>query len=240
MLATLRMIQVCDSLFPIGAFTLSNGLETLITNRTITDGDSLQEYVSSFLNILPYNDLGVMMLGYDHAADMDYIKNLDSFSMALKAPEEVRTGSKKLCSRFLKIYREFEGAENDCYPALDAYREMIFNTSVTSNSNEKNCACIGNHAIAVGLFASDIGLDKEEAASIYTYSLLNAIVTNGVKMIPLSQMVGQNILSKTQKKIIQAVQCASALDIGDLGVGGTGMDIAGMKHEELYSRLYMS
>lgn len=230
MLATLRMIQVCDSLFPIGAFTLSNGLETLIANKTITNGETLQEYVSSFLNVLPYNDLGVMMLSYDHAADFDYIQNLDSFSMALKAPEEVRTGSKKLCSRFLKIYREFEGAKNDCYPSLDQYRDNVLQTK----------SCIGNHSIAVGLFASDIGLDKEEAACIYTYSLLNAIVTNGVKMIPLSQMVGQNILSKFQKKIIQSVQCASALDIEDLGVGGTCIDIAGMKHEELYSRLYMS
>ena len=99
MLATLRMIQICDSLFPIGAFTLSNGLETLIANKTITDGNALEEYVSSFLSILPYNDLGVMMLSYGHAHDMEFIKELDHFSMALKAPEEVRTGSKKLCSR---------------------------------------------------------------------------------------------------------------------------------------------
>ncbi|PWJ61386.1 MULTISPECIES: urease accessory protein UreF [unclassified Fibrobacter] len=230
MLATLRMIQVCDSLFPIGAFTLSNGLETLIANKTITNGETLQEYVSSFLNVLPYNDLGVMMLSYDHAADFDYIQNLDSFSMALKAPEEVRTGSKKLCSRFLKIYGEFEGAKNNCFPSLDFYRDEVL----------KNGSCIGNHAIAIGLFANDIGLNKEEAASIYTYSLLNAIVTNGVKMIPLSQMVGQKILSNSQKKIIQAVQRACTLDMDDLGVGGTGIDIAGMKHEELYSRLYMS
>ncbi|SHK81156.1 urease accessory protein UreF [Fibrobacter sp. UWEL] len=230
MLATLRMIQVCDSLFPIGAFTLSNGLETLIANRTITNGTSLEEYVSSFLKILPYNDLGVMTLSYDHAQDMDYIKNLDRFSMALKAPEEVRTGSRKLCSRFLKIYQEFEGASQQGYPSLDTYREEVLNTG----------SCIGNHSIAVGLFAKDIGLSKDEAASIYTYSLLNAIVTNGVKMIPLSQMVGQKILSESQKKILEAVQRASTLEIEDLGVGGTGIDIAGMKHEELYSRLYMS
>lgn len=230
MLATLRMIQVCDSLFPIGAFTLSNGLETLIANKTITDGKSLQEYASSFLSILPYNDLGVMMLSYDHAADADFIKSLDSYSMALKAPEEVRTGSRKLCSRFLKIYQEFEGASQQGYPSLDTYREEVLNTG----------SCIGNHSIAVGLFAKDIGLSKDEAASIYTYSLLNAIVTNGVKMIPLSQMVGQKILSESQKKILEAVQRASTLEIEDLGVGGTGIDIAGMKHEELYSRLYMS
>lgn len=236
MLATLRMIQVCDSLFPIGAFTLSNGLETLIANKTVTDGNALEEYVSSFLSILPYNDLGVMMLSYGHAHDMDFIKELDHFSMALKAPEEVRTGSRKLCSRFLKIYKEFEGATDRNYPALDNYRcAVLGDPSQTTSSS-----CIGNHAIAVGLFASDIGLDRDEAASIYTYSLLNAVVTNGVKMIPLSQMVGQKILSLSQKKILLAVRQAATLQMDDLGVGGVGIDIASMKHEELYSRLYMS
>lgn len=229
MLATLRMIQVCDSLFPIGAFTLSNGLETLIANRTITDSATLEEYVSCFLDVLPYNDLGVMALSYEHASDKIFIQELDQFSMALKAPEEIRTGAKKLCSRFLKISQEFSSPEIQ-FSSLDFYRDSIL--------KEKNCT--GNHAIAVGLFAHDVGISKEEGASIYSYSLLNAMVTNGVKMIPLSQMVGQRILNQSQKKIMEAVGKASSINIEDLGIGGTAMDIAGMQHEELYSRLYMS
>jgi len=239
MLATLRMIQVCDSLFPIGAFTLSNGLETLITQRIITDGDSLESYVKDVLKVLPFNDLGSMILSYDNASDPEFIRDLDQLTLALKTPEEVRTGSKKLCNRFLKICKEFEDGCDSCYPALNAYRDEISAFS-KSGSCKDIVGCEGNHAIAVGLFARDIEISKDEAASIYAYSLLNAIVTNGVKMIPLSQMVGQRILSKCQKNILQAVEIASSVSIDDLGVGGAGMDIAGMKHEELYSRLYMS
>ena len=223
------MMQICDSLFPIGAFTLSNGLETLVANRQISDGDTLEKYVHDYLQILPYNDLGVMMLAYKHATDRKWIEELDTLSTAYKSPAEVRIGSKKLCSRFLKIYPNFEGAKESYYSSVDSYRDRILHQH-----------CTGNHAIIVGLYAYDIKLDLPNAASLYVYSLLNAIVTNGVKMIPLSQSIGQQILSRSQEKIIQAIEVAKTVTFDDLGIGGTGLDIAAMKHEELYTRLYMS
>jgi len=225
----LQMMQICDSLFPIGAFTLSNGLETLVAKHQISDGKALENFVDDYLQLLPYNDLGVMMLAYKHATDRKWIDDLDALSTAYKSPAEVRIGCKKLCSRFLKIYQNFEGAAKSEYKSIDAYRDMILHQS-----------CTGNHAIIVGLFAYDIKLDLSSAASLYVYSLLNAIVTNGVKMIPLSQNIGQQILSRSQKKIIQAIEIAKTLTIDAIGIGGTGFDIAGMKHEELYTRLYMS
>lgn len=35
-LSLLQMIQISDSLFPIGAFTLSNGLETMVLQEKLT------------------------------------------------------------------------------------------------------------------------------------------------------------------------------------------------------------
>ena len=78
------------------------------------------------------------------------------------------------------------------------------------------------------------------AASIYTYSLLSAIVTNAVKTIPLSQMSGQKILNEMLKKIEVCIAEAKTVQLEDLGIGGTEFDIEAMNHEMLYSRLYMS
>ena len=98
----------------------------------------------------------------------------------------------------------------------------------------------GCHAIAVGLYAKEIGLPQKIAGEIYGYSLLTAVVTNVVKTVPLSQMDGQKILAESQEQIGSAVAKAEKLERDDLGVGGTAFDIAGMNHEILYSRLYMS
>lgn len=223
-IAVLKMIQVCDSLFPIGAFTLSNGLETFVCEGRLGSEAEFEEYVESFLQILPYNDLGVMMLSYQHADEWEYITQLDNLSVALKSPREVRSGAGKLCSRFIKIRR----AIGDC-ETIDQYSSLI-----------ENGRCLGNYAVAVGLFANETGLSMKESGLIYAHSLVTAIVTNAVKTVPLSQMSGQRILSKAQKKIAECVDIAGRISIDELGVGGTQFDIEAMRHESLYSRLYMS
>ena len=222
--AILKMIQVCDSLFPIGAFTLSNGWETLVANNNLRTTANLREYVSSFLDVMPYNDLGTMMLAYKHSDDMDYIKKLDMLATAFKSPREIRTGSEKLCRRFLKIWEKSEK-----YGSMRWYLNEI---------KEKRLE--GCHAVAMGLYAREIGMPIIEAGEIYAYSLLTAVVTNVVKTVPLSQMDGQHVLAENHERITGAVSAADALDMDDLGVGGTSFDIAAMNHETLYSRLYMS
>lgn len=223
-IAMLKMIQVCDSLFPIGAFTLSNGLETFVCEGRLGSEAELEEYVESFLQILPYNDLGVMTLSYLHADEWEYITQLDNLSLALKAPMEVRTGAVKLCSRFIKIRRDTGDSK-----AVDKYSKLV--------AEQK---CLGNYAVAVGLFAKEIALPLRESGLIYAHSLVTAIVTNAVKTVPLSQMSGQRILSKAQEKIAECVELTGSISIDELGVGGTQFDIEAMRHESLYSRLYMS
>lgn len=223
-LAMLKMIQISDSLFPIGSFTLSNGLETFVSNGSLASDADLEEYLDTWLDLLPYQDLGCMMLACTHADDMEYLERLDRLSLALKAPKEVRTGSSKLCSRFLKLW------EKICdYAHIGAYRQSI-----------RNGHCLGNHAVAVGLYVKDIGLSVEEGAAVYAYSLLTAVVTNAVKTVPFSQISGQRILAQNLERIEDCVKKAAEISLEELGVGGTGFDIASMQHEILYSRLYMS
>ncbi len=215
----LKMIQICDSLFPIGAFTLSNGLETFVNNGQISTAENLEEYINSYLQILPYNDLGVMALAYAHAENRDYIEMLNQLSIIYKIPMEVRDGSRKLCSRFLKLWENIKE-----YDSLRKYQQLPE----------------GNYAIAVGLYAKEIGIAIADGVSMYAYSLLTAMVTNAVKTVPLSQKDGQRILFEVQEKLPAVCEKSMRITMDDLGIGGTESDIAAMNHETLYSRLYMS
>ena len=90
------------------------------------------------------------------------------------------------------------------------------------------------------MYAKSIGLNKKEAAMIYLYSQIASIITNAVKMVPLSQITGQKILNQSLDQIEECVNIAEKLTRDDIGIGGTAFDIAAMNHEILYSRLYMS
>jgi len=174
--------------------------------------------------MLPYNDLGAMLLAYKNADEIQKITELDNIYAATRGAFEVRVGSEKLCNRFFKVWEKIRSVKK-----LAVYSDLI-----------KSEECYGHHPIAVGLFASEIGIDIIEAASVYTYSILSGIVTNAVKSVPLSQHDGQRILNESLNDISYAISVALSVSIDDLGVCGTEFEIAAMKHETLYSRLYMS
>lgn len=216
----LRLIQSLDSLFPIGAFTLSNGMETYVQKSIVTDMQSLSGFLNSYMYILPFNDLG---FSAKSAQGVDY-KMLDELCTASKSPLEIREGSRKLCTRFLKLENSMGN-----FPLLNDYARAI----------EKN-ECIGHHCIAVGLFISDIGTNIYQGLEMYCYSILSAMVNHAVKLVPMRQLDGQQCLNNAIEKIPFAVKAALETDINDLGISGTGFDLRSMQHEKLYSRLYIS
>lgn len=208
-------------MFPIGQFTLSNGLETFVLENRLKNYKDLELYMESYLAICCYNDLLTFLLSYDQD-----ITTLDKLAYVMKAPSEVRKGSAKLAVRFVKIWRDID---KDAYPLLMEYGRQI-----------KEKQVYGVYPIAAALYARDLGMEKEEAAEIFLYSQLSAIVTNAVKTVPLSQSKGQEILRKSLFSIKRVIDKALTLSIDDLGVGGSMFDIEGMRHEYLYSRQYMS
>ncbi|MCR5166678.1 MAG: hypothetical protein K6C13_05600 [Oscillospiraceae bacterium] len=216
----LKLMQALDSLFPIGAFTLSNGMETYTQKEIVTDGASLSAFLDAYLYTLPYNDGGFAAkaaLGEDH-------RMLDKLCAASKSPYELRNGSSKLCTRFIKAEQALGN-----YSGLKKYAEDI-----------SAGVCGGYHCIAVGIFMRDIGIDMNEGLGMYFYSLLSSLVNHAVKLVPLRQLDGQKSLSESMEKIPCAVQKAIASEIYDLGISGGGFDLRSMQHEKLYSRIYIS
>ncbi|MGE4354505.1 MAG: urease accessory UreF family protein, partial [Oscillospiraceae bacterium] len=92
-LRLLNMLQISDSVFPIGAFTLSNGLETLVQEERVTTPAQLERYALDYLHILPYNDLGAAALAFSLAGRPDDLLRLDTLLAASRAPSELRLGS---------------------------------------------------------------------------------------------------------------------------------------------------
>jgi len=61
-----------------------------------------------------------------------------------------------------------------------------------------------------------------------------------VKLIPLGQTAGQQLLWDLQDAVASGAQTAEDIGDDDLGVGSWGLALAGMAHETQYSRLFRS
>lgn len=217
----IALYQVFDSLFPLGAYVFSGGMETYTQMGFVHDKNSLTAFLKAQLYVMPYNDLGVAA---KTALGEDFVL-LDGLCAAMKQPFEIRRGSERLCRRFLKAMESLAD-----YPSLGAYRKAI--------SNEQ---CDGHYPVAVGLFVRDLNeVQVDKAMELYCYNMLSVIVNHAVKLIPLGQVDGQSALHEALADIPQTVQKALVTSLDELGVSGCGLDLRAMQHETLGGRLYSS
>lgn len=223
----LSLLHLTDPNLPIGGFSHSAGLETYVQKGLIHDSATAKEFVVQMVSQnLRYTDAALVSLVYN-AADSHNLKeilSLDEQCTAVKLPKEMRQASHKLGLRLMKIFQPFNKSE-----LIDGYALAI-----------KNQEIIGHYCIAFALYAHSLNIKKEDALSGFYYNAAVGYVTNAVKLIPLSQQSGQEILFSIQDLIAALVQQTVDPDEDLIGMCCSGFDIRSMQHEQLYSRLYMS
>ena len=225
--ALLSLLQLSDPTLPIGGYAHSSGLETYVQQGTVNNASTAKNFVTEMLSRnLQYTDAAFVSLAYDAAQQQDFTKiiALDIECSAVKLPFEMRQASQKLVIRLIKIFQPVCTNET-----ADQYRTVI---------QLKKAA--GHYCIVFGMYAVALGIDKKDALTGFYYNAAVGFVTNSVKLIPLGQQDGQELLFSLQPLIQQLAENTMHPDTDMIGLCCAGFDIACMQHEELYSRLYMS
>lgn len=218
-------MQSVDAFFPVGAFTLSNGLEDYVLRERLTCSDDLRQYLKGFMQLFPYNDLGILSQAYTHYSDMKYIIELDHIAAAARSASEVRAGTMRMCVRYLKARK----AMGDCRGQLEQYDNAVTDKKAS-----------GIYPIALGIYGAKVQIEQNTLLLMYGYSVLSAIVNNAVKLVPLSQMEGQKILYECIGQMEELVNRAANIELTEIGISGAAYEIHCMNHEKLYSRQYSS
>ena len=221
------LLHLVDPTLPIGGFNHSNGLETFVQQRVVESKATLEEYVQTqLLQNWIYNDGAYLSLAFDAMCEgnFDRLCELDWQLSATKVARESREGSFKLGVRLLKIFIRYE-----THALLTAYQQAIAEKRVQ-----------GYFTIVFAMVTQAMGLSKADTLYAFYYNAAVGAITNGVKLIPLSQMEGQDILFDLRRSLVQAVELSLDPDEEWLGAATLANDIRAMQHEVLYTRLYMS
>ncbi|KGE12311.1 urease accessory protein UreF [Sphingobacterium deserti] len=224
----LTLLQINDSVFPIGSFTHSYGLETYIHKRIVHDVESTRSYAETMLkHNVYYNDAAFFLRAWEICSgkfSMRKLIELDTLVSSLKSPYEIREASRKLAIRFLKVVESFKSIRRG-----KAYLEAI-------QTGEAG----GHYAIAFAMYAQYQQISFEDALSAFYYNTLNGIVTNCAKLVPISQTEGQKILFSMQDLIKDLVSTQKDMEESMLGNCCIAQDLRCMQHEKLYTRIYIS
>ncbi|WP_102979482.1 MULTISPECIES: urease accessory protein UreF [Chryseobacterium] len=221
------LLHLSDPTLPIGGYTHSNGLETFVQQRIVHDRQTAKEFVENMLKYnLKYNDGAFVQMSYEATqnGDLELLLNLDNECNSLKCPKEIRQASQKLGLRLIKIFKRRES-----FSLMEDYEKAIQNRKANSH-----------YCIVFGMYAALMKIPLREALLGFYYSSVAGMITNAVKLVPLGQLDGQDILFSLYPVMEKIALETIEIDRDLVGLCNTAFDIRCMQHERLYSRLYMS
>lgn len=206
----LTLAQWFSPAFPVGAFAYSHGLEWAIDRGAVQTGPETQAWIVQVLHYgSGWNDCLLLAAAF-RAKDRQALEEIDATSRALAASRE----------RLQET--DLQGA---------SFCQAI--SGITS----ADLAHL-TYPVAVGRAAKLENLPLEITAQHYLHALTSNLASVAMRLVPLGQTEGQTVIRTLAPDCIDIARRALAADLDDFHTSAFLSDIAAMKHETQYSRIF--
>lgn len=96
------------------------------------------------------------------------------------------------------------------------------------------------YPVAVGEVVRALDLPLRDSLRLYLFAFSSNLATAGIRLIPLGQSEGQGVITALGPLCSELADTAIEAGLNELGNFSPGSDIASMRHEILYSRVFRS
>jgi urease accessory protein len=210
--------------YPVGAFSYSSGIEWAVESGDITNAATLQRWLGVMIVEGGAFCDAVFFVHAHRAAEADDARSLRDVAelAAAFAP------SKERHLETTAQGRAFIEATRAAWPcnALDRLA-AIWDGPVA-------------YPVAVGVTAAGHDIALEPALSAYLHAITANLISAGVRLIPLGQTDGQRLLAAFESIVAATAARALATPLDQVGGAAFRADIATMRHETQYTRLFRS
>ena len=219
-----RLMAWLSPAYPVGAFSYSSGLEWAVEAGDVTNADTLCRWLKALLS----NGVGCCdAVLFAHAYRACEAGN----DLALCEAAELAAALASSRERFLettgqgRAFLDVTQATWPC-PAFD-YFIQIWSGPIA-------------YPVSVAVAAAGHQIPLEQSLAAYLQAVAANWISAGVRLIPLGQTDGQRVTAMLERTVAATTKCALAAVLDDAGSAVFRADIAVMRHETQYTRLFRS
>ncbi len=216
----LRLLAWLSPAFPTGAYAYSHGLEWAVETGDIIDETTLFAWIADLLQHgSGRSDAILLRHAYRAHAKPEALSDLVELALAAQPSRERRA--------------EATGQGNAFAVATRAWDHAVLRDLQAQHSELP-------YAVAVGALAGACGLDEELTVAGVLQGFAANLISAAVRLVPLGQTTGLAVLARLEPTILAVTAQTSSATLDDLGSFCFRSDIAAMRHETQYTRLFRS
>jgi urease accessory protein len=220
--ALLRLLAWLSPAFPTGGFAYSHGIEWAVEAGDITDETSLRAWLADVIaNGAGRSDAILLHHAHRAAHDADALAEIAELAEAAAPCRERRKETLDQGTAFMLAVAPW------CPPLPFAGEGRGEGEAVA-------------YPVAVGALAGQNGIDPHAAACAYLQAFTANLISAAVRLVPLGQSAGLRVLAALEKTLLETAAEAAGSTLDDLGGCAFRSDLAAMRHETQYTRLFRS
>jgi urease accessory protein len=211
--ALYRLLSWLSPAFPTGGFAYSHALEWAVEAGDVRDEAGLGEWLADLL-CHGSGRSDVLLARLAHRAAPNELVALAELAAALAPCAERQSETLSQGRAFALAIAAWNPVLAAILPPDPAY------------------------PVAVGAVAAASGIAEEQVAIGFLHGWTGNLVSAGVRLIPLGQSAGLRVLARLEAVVLAVVRETRDAGIESLGGACFRADIAAMRHETQYTRLF--
>jgi urease accessory protein len=222
--ALYRLMAWLSPAYPVGGFSYSSGIEWAVEAGDVRDADTLRAWLGTMLaDGGGFCDAVLFARAWRTAADGDDagLRETAEFAAALAPSKERHLETTAQGNAFVEATRA-------AWPCAALERlQAAWDGPVA-------------YPVAVAVAAAGHGVARAPALTAFLHALAANWVSAGVRLVPLGQTQGQRVLAALEAIVAATAARALNATLDDIGSAAFRADLASLRHETQYTRLFRS
>jgi len=225
-LSLIHGLRFVDSFFPSGGFAFSSGLEAAVKDGSVCDGRELARYVEDLLvHSISRREATAVAVAHQAGTEgkLEPALMVDRELDSLKIGRESRLASRQMGRQVIRVAAD---------QLLDSRLLREFHRAIEEERTP------GHLPVSIGMTLAACGWSRQDTVGAYLYQTAQGFVSAAMKMLPIGQQEGQQLLVRLAPLLADLSRMAKPHEA--LVSWAPVHDIYAMRHARLESRLFRS